>query len=35
MGDLLRNIRGLALAAELDGDERGYLLARVEEITRR
>jgi hypothetical protein len=33
--DLLRNIHGLAPVAELDGDELGYLLARVAEIKRR
>jgi hypothetical protein len=33
--DLLRNIHGLAPVAELDGDEVGYLVARVAEIKRR
>jgi hypothetical protein len=33
--DLLRNIHGLAPVAELDGDELGYLVARVAEIRRR
>lgn len=33
--DLLRNIHGLAPVAELDGDELGYLVARVAEIKRR
>jgi hypothetical protein len=32
--DLLRNIHGLAPVAELDGDELGYLVARVAEIKR-
>jgi hypothetical protein len=32
---LLRNIHGLAPVAELDGDELGYLHARVAEIKRR
>ena len=32
--DLLRNIHGLAPVAELDGDELGYLLARVAAIKR-
>jgi len=35
MDDLLRNIHGLAPVAELDGDELGYLVARVAEIKRR
>src|SRR5438552_9468460 len=30
--DLLRNIHGVAPVAELDGDEVGYLLAKVAEI---
>jgi hypothetical protein len=33
--DLLWNIHGLAPVAELDGDELGYLVARVAEIKRR
>ena len=33
--DLLRNIHSLAPVAELDGDELGYLIARVAEIKRR
>ena len=33
--DLLRIIHGLAPVAELDGDELGYLVARVAEIKRR
>jgi hypothetical protein len=33
--DLLRNSHGLAPVAELDGDELGYLVARVAEIKRR
>lgn len=33
--DLLRNIHGLAPVAELDGDEVGYLVARVAEIKQR
>lgn len=33
--DLLRNVRGVAQVAGLDGDEAGYLLARVTEIKRR
>ena len=33
--DLLRNIHGLAPVAKLDGDELGYLVARVAEIKRR
>jgi hypothetical protein len=33
--DLLRNIHGLAPVAELDGDEVGYLVARLAEIKRR
>lgn len=33
--DLLRNILGRALVAELDGHEMGYLVARVAEIKRR
>jgi hypothetical protein len=32
--DLLRNIHGVAKIAELDGDEIGYLVARVAEIKR-
>jgi hypothetical protein len=32
--DLLRNIHGLAQVAELDGDEVGYLVAKVAEIKR-
>ena len=33
--DLVRNIHGLAPVAELDGDELGYLVARVAEIKRK
>lgn len=33
--DLIRNIHGVASVAELDGDEVGYLLARVAEIKQR
>lgn len=33
--DLLRNIHGLTPVAELDGDEVGYLVARVAEIKQR
>jgi hypothetical protein len=33
--DLLRNVRGVAGVAELDGDELGWLLGRVAEIKRR
>lgn len=33
--DLLRNIHGLAPVAELDGDEVGYLVARLAEIKQR
>lgn len=33
--DLLRNVRGVAEVAGLDGDETGYLLAKVAEIKRR
>jgi hypothetical protein len=32
--DLIRNIHGVAPVAELDGDEVGYLVARVAEIKR-
>ena len=32
--DLLRNIHGVAKVAELDGDELGYLIAKVVEIKR-
>ena len=32
--DLLRNIHGVAKVAELDGDEVGYLVAKVAEIKR-
>lgn len=32
--DLLRNIHGVAPVAELDGDEIGYLVAKVTEIKR-
>jgi hypothetical protein len=32
--DLLRNIRGVAPVAELDGDEVGYLLGKITEIKR-
>lgn len=33
--DLIRNIHGVAPIAELDGDEQGYLVAKVAEIKRR
>jgi len=33
--DLVRNIHGVAPVAELDGDEVGYLVAKVAEIKRR
>lgn len=32
--DLIRNIHGVAQVAELDGDEVGYLVAKVAEIKR-
>ena len=32
--DLVRNLHGVASVAELDGDEIGYLVARVAEIKR-
>jgi hypothetical protein len=32
--DLLRNIHGVAPVAELDGDEIGYLVAKVSEVKR-
>lgn len=32
--DLLRNVHGVAEVAELDGDEIGYLVAKVAEIKR-
>jgi hypothetical protein len=32
--DLIKNIHGLAQVAELDGDEVGYLVAKVAEIKR-
>lgn len=32
--DLLKNIHGVAKVAELDGDETGYLVARLAEIKR-
>ena len=32
--DLLRNIHGVAPVAELDGDEIGYLVAKIAEIKR-
>jgi hypothetical protein len=32
--DLLKNIHGVAQVAELDGDELGYLVAKVAEIKR-
>ena len=32
--DLIRNIRGVAQVAELDGDEIGFLVAKVAEIKR-
>jgi hypothetical protein len=34
-GDLIKNIHGVAPVAELDGDELGYLVAKVAEIKRR
>jgi len=33
--DLIKNIHGVAPVAELDGDEVGYLVAKVAEIKRR
>jgi hypothetical protein len=33
--DLIRNIHGVASVAELDGDELGFLVAKVAEIKRR
>ena len=33
--DLLRNVHGVAPVAELDGDEIGFLVAKVAEIKRR
>jgi hypothetical protein len=33
--DLVRNVHGVAPVAELDGDEVGYLVAKVAEIKRR
>ncbi len=33
-GNLIRNIHGVAPVAELDGDEVGYLVARVAEVKR-
>ena len=33
--DLIKNIHGIAPVAELDGDEVGYLVAKVAEIKRR
>jgi hypothetical protein len=33
--DLIRNVHGVAPAAELDGDEIGYLLGRIAETKRR
>jgi len=33
--DLIKNIHGVAPVAELDGDEVGYLLAKVAQIKRR
>lgn len=33
--DLLKNVHGVAKVAELDGDEIGYLVAKVAEIKRR
>lgn len=32
--DLIKNIHGVAAVAELDGDEAGYLVAKVAEIKR-
>ena len=32
--DLLKNVHGVAEIAELDGDEIGYLVAKVAEIKR-
>ena len=34
LDDLLRNLHGVAKVAEPDGDELGYLLAKVAEIKR-
>ena len=33
--DLIKNIHGVASVAELDGDEVGYLVAKVAEVKRR
>jgi hypothetical protein len=33
--DLIKNIHGVASVAELDGDEAGYLVAKVAEIKRK
>ncbi len=33
--DLIRKIHGVALVAELDGDEVGYLVVKVAKIKRR
>jgi hypothetical protein len=33
--DLIRNVHGVAPVAELDGDEVGYLVAKIAEIKRR
>jgi hypothetical protein len=33
--DLIKNIHGVASVAELDGDEVGYLVAKIAEIKRR
>ena len=35
VGDLLPNVHGLAVVAELDGNKLGYLVPRVAEIKRR
>ncbi len=34
-GDLIKNIHGVAPVAELDGDEIGFLVAKVAELKRR
>jgi len=34
LADLLNNVHGVAPVAELDGDEIGYLVAKVAEIKR-
>jgi hypothetical protein len=35
LDDLIRNVHGVAPVAELDGDEVGYLVAKIAEIKRR